>query len=208
LLSKVALLALGLIAEGPINPYFISKILKYEPNNAKFSNIPTSTIYEAVNMLKEKQYISGKKEKNGNMPDKTVYRITRLGSRILQDSLQSYLSLPEASLTEFDAAIIMICHLDKEKATLALQNYRKRLQAGIISRQQLYKLQEKRGVPYTGLIAIEHVINRQKLNLKTVDKLLDHIQKDEKWNHFPAPVWKEMASRKLSAQSAKVSPES
>jgi DNA-binding PadR family transcriptional regulator len=201
-LSKVALLALGLIAEGPINPYFISKMLKYEPNNEKISNIPTSTIYEAVNMLKEKKYISGNKEKNGNMPDKTVYRITALGNRILQESLQSYLSLPEASLTEFDASIIMMCHLDKEKAILALQNYRKSLQAGIAGRQQLYKLQGKRGVPYTGLIAIEHVINRQKLNLKTVDKLLKQIEQDEKWNHFPAPVWKEMASKKLSPPQA------
>ncbi len=197
MLSKVALLALGIIAEGPINPYFISKILKYEPNNEKISDIPTSTIYEAVNMLKEKKYISGKKEKNGNMPDKTVYRITRSGSRILQESLESYLSLPEASLNELDASIIMICHLDKEKAVLALQNYRKRLLARIAGRQQLYKLQEKRGVPYTGLIAIEHVINRQKLNLKTVDKLLEQIVKDDQWNNFPAPVWKEMASKKL-----------
>jgi DNA-binding PadR family transcriptional regulator len=195
MLSKVALLALGIIAEGPINPYFISKILKYEPNNEKISDIPTSTIYEAVNMLKEKKYISGKKEKNGNMPDKTVYRITRLGIRMLQETLQSYLSMPEGSLNEFDASIIMMCHLDKEKATIALQDYRKRLLTRIAGRQQLYKLQEKRGVPYTGLIAIEHVINRQKLNLKTVDKILEQIEKDKKWDHFPAPVWKEIASK-------------
>lgn len=203
MLSKVALLALGLIAEGPINPYFISKILKYEPNNEKISDIPTSTIYEAVNMLKEKKYISGRKEKNGNMPDKTVYRITKSGERILQETLQSYLSLPEASLNEFDASVIMMCHLDKERATLALQEYRKRLVARIAGRKQLYKLQEKRGVPYTGLISIEHVINRQKLNLKTVDKLLDQIGKDQEWDHFPAPVWKDIASKNLNPRTRK-----
>lgn len=197
MLSKVALLALGIIAEGPINPYFISKILKYEPNNEKISNIPTSTIYEAVTMLKGKKYISGKKEKKGNMPEKTVYQITKSGTRILQESLESYLSLPEASINEFDASIIMMCHLDKEKAVQALHDYRDRLLTRIAAREQLYKLQEKRGVPYTGLIAVEHVINRQKLNLKTIDKLLLQIDKDEKWNHFPVPVWKEIASKNL-----------
>ena len=51
-------------------------------------NIGTSTVYATIKTLEKKQYITGKVQKDGNMPDKTIYSITEQGTAVLLDTLR------------------------------------------------------------------------------------------------------------------------
>ena len=88
MLSKPATLLLGLISQKPLNAYEIVKTLDYM-NIKYWFNIGTSTVYATIKTLEKKQYITGKIQKDGNMPDKTVYSITERGSTVFLDTLRT-----------------------------------------------------------------------------------------------------------------------
>ena len=87
MLSKPATMLLGLIRQQPLNAYEIVKTLDYM-NIKHWFNIGTSTVYATIKTLEKKKYISGEVQKDGNMPDKTIYSITEQGTAMLLDTLR------------------------------------------------------------------------------------------------------------------------
>ena len=55
--------------------------------------------------------------------------------------------------------------------------------------------EKKRGVPYSGLIAIEHILNVLKVNLATVNEVISQVEADSHWYHHPLPFWKSEFSK-------------
>ena len=94
MLSKAATMLLGLINEKPLNAYEITKQLQFM-NVKQWYNIADSTVYTTIRNLEKKELISGTVEKIGNMPDRTIYRITEEGKTELLNSLKK-------SILEFD----------------------------------------------------------------------------------------------------------
>jgi len=94
MLSKAATMLLGLINEKPLNAYEITKQLQFM-NVKQWYNIADSTVYTTIRNLEKKELISGTVEKSGNMPDRTIYRITEEGKTELLNSLKK-------SILEFD----------------------------------------------------------------------------------------------------------
>lgn len=88
MLSKSATMLLGLITHQPLNAYEIVKALDYM-NIKYWFNIGTSTVYATIKTLEKKQYITGEVQKDGNMPDKTVYSITEQGKNAFLETLRS-----------------------------------------------------------------------------------------------------------------------
>ena len=78
MLSKLALLLLGFIAERPLNPYEIKKLFAHL-NVDRWFPIGSSSIYAAIKALVKKDYVAGEKIKSCNMPEKTIYSITAKG---------------------------------------------------------------------------------------------------------------------------------
>ncbi len=88
MLSKPAIMLLGLINEKPINAYEIIKHLKIM-NVKWWYNIADSTVYATIKALEKKEFISGTAEKVGNMPDRIVYNITDNGKNEFFDTLRN-----------------------------------------------------------------------------------------------------------------------
>lgn len=185
MLSKIALLILSFIAEKPLNPYEIKKVLE-RLSIDKWFPMGSSSIYATIKALVKKDYISGKKIKEGNMPEKTIYAITPQGQEALQHTLTAYLSEQEQVTSEFDLAILSVCHLNKEAALEALHQHRHWVEQEIAARQQAYtRLQDSGHTPYPGLIIIKHAIDKREAELKTVNELIKYVKADTEWNHFP-----------------------
>lgn len=87
MLSKPATMLLGLIYEKPLNAYEIIKHLN-SMNVKWWFNVADSTVYSTLKTLKKKEYITGKTEKSGNMPDRTVYSLSGKGKDELQATLR------------------------------------------------------------------------------------------------------------------------
>jgi DNA-binding PadR family transcriptional regulator len=198
MLSKTALLILGVVADEPINPYAISKLISYKRRNLR-GKIPDPTVYGIINMLHEKKLIKGKKVKNGNLPYRTMYSITQKGKDLLNKNLVAYLSTPEDTLSELPLALFLMGSLEKEQVLAALKEYRAKQSEEIAIMAKMVDSEKKRGVPYSGLIAIQHILNFLKVNLNTVNELIQNIERDSHWDHHPVPFWR----AEFSQQQAK-----
>lgn len=88
MLSKPATMLLGLIYERPLNAYEIIKHLNYM-NVKWWFNIADSTVYSTLKILEKKGYITGTAEKVGNMPDRTVYSLSKTGKDEFIDTLKA-----------------------------------------------------------------------------------------------------------------------
>ena len=143
LLSKPAIMLLGIISNNPINPYEIIK--KLNLMNTKFwFCIGNSTVYITLKNLEKNSYIVGAKEKSGNMPEKTIYTITPLGLAKLKDTIRQICSRLDFDTTLFSIAVtfINVFETDEREAILAerlkyLQHYYEGISKEII------KLNEK-----------------------------------------------------------------
>lgn len=185
MISKIALLILSFIAERPLNPYEITKVFERMQID-KWFPIGSSSIYATIKALVKKGYISGTTVKEGNMPEKTIYAITPQGEDALRQTLISYLSGREQILSEFDLAMMFICHLEKETAVEALEQHRDRVEQEITIREQVYTRAKDNGIiPYTGLIEIQHSMYKREAELRTINDLVEEVKKDTEWNRFP-----------------------
>jgi DNA-binding PadR family transcriptional regulator len=185
MLSKIALFIISFIAEKPLNPYEIKKVFARMQID-KWFPIGSSSIYATIKALLKKGYISGTTVKEGNMPEKTIYAITPQGEEALQQTLTAYLREREQILSEFDLAMMLICHVEKETALEALEQHRGRVEQEIAVREQVYTRAKDNGtIPYTGLIEIQHSIYKREAELRTINDLVEEVKKDTEWNRLP-----------------------
>jgi DNA-binding PadR family transcriptional regulator len=190
MLTKTDLLILGIIAEKPINPYAIIKLVNYKRHSIR-RYVPPQTVYGIVNNLKKKKLIAGHKEKNGNMPDRTVYSITHKGEEMIRKNLITYLNTPEDNLTDLIFSIVLIDFLEKESVLKALQEYRKKIEKEIAASRELSQKASLMEKPYTRRIVTEHTLKMLLLNLETVNQLTEKVKEDTAWGSFQVPWWRD-----------------
>lgn len=87
MLSKPAVLLLGILYEKPLNAYEITKLLAYMNINWWF-NVADSTVYTTLKNLEKRGLIEGTIERVGNMPDRTVYSLTAKGKEELKETIK------------------------------------------------------------------------------------------------------------------------
>jgi DNA-binding PadR family transcriptional regulator len=182
MLSKIALLVLSCIAEKPLNPYQIKKLFVQLKTDRWFP-MATSSIYATIKALVKQVYIEGTKARSGNMPEKTIYAITPQGQKALQESLLTALREREQFLSEFELALLFLCHLPREQALDALQTHKNSVERELAARAQMSTRLEE-NVPALGLISIRHSIYKREAELKTLTELIQHIETTPAWHHF------------------------
>jgi DNA-binding PadR family transcriptional regulator len=188
MLSKPAALLLGVIAERPNNPYELTKLMEYI-SAGNWLTIAPSSIYTTIKTLEGKGYITGKNVKEGNMPEKTVYTITDTGTAQLVLALEMFLGNMEWDYAEFNIAVILICHLPKERALEILREKAGKLadKAGVLH-ETLTDLSPD--VPPAALHAVKHMIYLTNAEIDSTAELIATVEADADWNHFLAEDFK------------------
>lgn len=121
LLNRCTKGAVRLITHQPLNAYEIVKTLDYM-NIKYWFNIGTSTVYATIKTLEKKQYLVGEIQKDGNMPDKTVYSITEQGKAVFLETLRtSFLRFDYDTNIFSITAFFLDCLPEKEQKTLLEQ---------------------------------------------------------------------------------------
>ena len=143
----------------------------------------TSSIYATIKALVKHGYIEGIKARSGNMPEKTIYTITAQGEEVLQQSLMTALQDRESLLSEFELAMLFLCHLPKDQALEALRLHKNAVERELDGRAQDYaRLRDE--VPFTGRMSLHHAINKREAELKTLTELIQQVETETEWNHF------------------------
>lgn len=107
LLSKPAIMLLGLINQKSYNAYEIIKQLNLM-NTKWWFYIGDSTVYATLKKLEKSGHIIGVTEKQGNMPDKTIYTITEIGISALRESIQKICKGMDYDINLFTLAVFFI----------------------------------------------------------------------------------------------------
>ena len=184
MLSKSSTLLLGIIAEKPINPYEIIKLMDYI-NAGSWLSLAPSSIYATIKTLQNKRYIIGKNIKEGNMPEKTIYTITETGQKQLNITIEVFLGNVEWDYAKFNIATILICHIAKDRALEILKEKSEKLNRKIDELQSKLKEAEVKE-PLTGLHAMKHMIYLTKADIHSTQELVSIVEADSDWNYFLA----------------------
>lgn len=184
MLSKPSVLILGIISEKAINPYELTKFLEYI-NIKNWFYIGESSIYSTIKTLQSKGYITGENIKEGNMPEKTVYSITPKGEIELISALEDFLGNTDLDFVKFNIAVILICHLPKDRVLALLENKIVSLKEKLAIQQE--KLEALSSAETSkGVHAIRHIIHLTKADILSTEEFIALVQADNDWNRFLA----------------------
>lgn len=176
MLSKLATLILGILSERERNPYEITKMLEYLQTK-KWLPLADSTVYATINNLKKRGLISGRIEKSGNLPEKTIYNITPEGEFELQESITGFLSEDNYQTTNFDIGILLMHNLSKNEILIKLKEKLERLEANAFDiRKQVFAFEREAGkIAFTSLAMLKHRLHVSEAEIKTIKELIKEL---------------------------------
>ncbi len=179
MLSKAATMLLGLIYQTPLNAYEITKQLQIM-NVKQWYNIADSTVYATLKTLEKKELIIGEVEKIGNMPDRTVYKLTDKGIKELRSTLkQSILKFDyDTNVFSIAAFFISIYSIDEQCDLLSKRlDILRKYVAGI--EEQLEKMKSL-NVTDISIANVERVRNIVNAEITGTSVIFQAVSKQEK----------------------------
>ena len=180
MLSKTATMLLGLINSEPLNAYEIIKKLQFM-NVKSWYEIADSTVYATIKTLEKKAYIVGKVQKDGNMPDKTVYSITETGFTELKKTLKLFIEQFEYDFVPFMIAAFFIKVFDKDSAVDILSrrlDYLMKVDTGISEQMKTLETQK---IPTDVKCNVNHNKLLVKAEIAAIQEHIEVISSVEEW---------------------------
>ena len=101
-MATIDLIVLGMLKKEPLSAYDLQKLVEYR-NISKWVKISTPSIYKKVIQLEEKGYISSHIEREGKMPEKSVYSLTEKGKRQFEKLMLEISCKPINIFLDFNA---------------------------------------------------------------------------------------------------------
>ena len=177
MLSKSATMIMGLINTSPLNAYEIVKQLQWM-NIKYWYNIADSTVYATIKSIEKKGYISGTVEKEGNMPDKTIYTLTDNGRDELRKTLSNSIITFDYDANIFSIAAFFIDFFepDKQKRLLEqrLENLNKYLR-GI--ENQITETWENQVAPFH-VANVNRMMDIVNAEISGTKRIIDRLRKE------------------------------
>ncbi len=120
-MATIDLIVLGILKRESLSAYDIQKLVEYR-NISKWVKISTPSIYKKVLQLEEKGFIKSRIEKEGKMPEKTVYSLTRQGEQEFEKLMLEIAAKSINIYLDFNAVIVNLDSLSQEKQNVCLEN--------------------------------------------------------------------------------------
>lgn len=185
-LSNIAISLLALVSEKPMGAYDMVGVME-KTNFERWLSVSPSSIYTMVKTLEKRKLINGTQMKEGNMPEKTVFSITKMGKVALEENLRRCLESEDAHNAAFDVAILFVCHLRKESVIPLVQRRIARLEQEIERNSQYMRTVESNpDIPFIGPLLIKHNRLLKEAELRLSIELIAKIEQSESWSHFLA----------------------
>jgi DNA-binding PadR family transcriptional regulator len=174
--SSIDLTILGFLQKKPMSAYELTRHFEFK-RVQKWVKIGSPTIYQNIKKLAAKGYLSGRIVKEGEMPEKVIYSITKSGREYFLDLMDRFSGNPGKIFFDFNALIANLSLVDKETALEMLQNLRQNF---INSRDDVDKdFAEMKDVLPEGIAIMKlyRLIFRDMI--KWIDELVEYYQNKE-----------------------------
>jgi DNA-binding PadR family transcriptional regulator len=165
-----SLTVLCLLRIAPMHPYALQQRIR-EWHKDDFLDLKRGSLYHAIERLRRAGAIDAvETTRAGRRPERTVYRLTETGERLMLDWLQQMLARPVREPTQFFAALSFLSHLPPDRVLLHLQQRVAFLKAEIAALATVLKTM----VPHIGrlvLIEVEYARAMRRAELAWVQSL-------------------------------------
>ena len=113
-MATIDLIVLGILKKESLSAYDIQKLVEYR-NISRWVKISTPSIYKKVIQLEEKGLVKGTLVKEGKMPEKAVYSLTKAGEQQFEKLMMEIACKPIHIFLDFNAVIVNLDSLPEEK---------------------------------------------------------------------------------------------
>ena len=120
-MAAIDLIVLGMLKKEALSAYDIQKLVEYR-SISKWVKISTPSIYKKVIQLEKEKLIKSIVVKEGNMPEKAVYSLTKAGEREFEKLMIDISAEPVLFFLDFNAVIVNLQNLSREKQKTCLNS--------------------------------------------------------------------------------------
>ncbi len=113
-MATIDLIVLGMLKKAPMSAYDIQKLVEYR-NISKWVKISTPSIYKKTIQFEEKGLITGNVVKEGKMPEKAIYSLTKDGEQEFERLMTEISSQPVRMFLDFNAVIVNLDSLPPKR---------------------------------------------------------------------------------------------
>ena len=125
--NPLALAVLAYLAERPMHPYEMGKLLK-ERNQQESIKYKHSSLYMVIEQLSRAGYVAERETlRETRRPERTVYELTSAGRKELRDWMSDLVSVPAKEYRQFEAALALIVVLPPGHVVELLEQRRRLL---------------------------------------------------------------------------------
>ena len=104
-MRTIDLIVLGILKKESLSAYDIQKLVEYQ-NISQWVKVSTPTIYKKMLQLEKQGYVKSTAKKNGKMPEKAVYSLTKKGNTEFEKLMLGIAARPINIFLDFNAVIL------------------------------------------------------------------------------------------------------
>ena len=173
-MATIDLIVLGMLKKESLSAYDIQKLVEYR-NISKWVKISTPSIYKKVLQLEEKGLISSHTEKEGKMPEKAVYTLTKEGKKEFEKLMLEISCKPINIFLDFNAVIVNLDSMSKESQKECLDNIEININVLKTYLEENIALKEDDpNIPATGIA----VLHQQFLLVQAIEEWIATLKKE------------------------------
>lgn len=157
--SPLALCILHLLdGEGPRHPYELASTMR-DQHMDEFIRLNFGSLYHTVDVLERNGWIvPTEREKEGNRPERTIYRLTDSGREVLLKVISDIVARPQREYPAFAAGLMFMHNLDPKAAVQQLELRSQALLAISTKLSRILDELQAHGLKRLALLELEHKI--------------------------------------------------
>lgn len=173
--SPLALSILELLNERPMHPYELAATMRARHHD-EFIRLNFGSLYHTVESLERYGWIvPAEREKEGRRPERTIYRLTDAGRKVLLQVVAEIVAQPRREYPYFAAGLMFMHHLDAAAAVAKLEERAQALHALITKLTHILDELLAGGHTRLTVIELEHKIAMHEAERAWVRKIAKEI---------------------------------
>ncbi|MCB7305725.1 PadR family transcriptional regulator [Bariatricus massiliensis] len=153
-MATIDLIVLGMLKKGALSAYDIQKLVEYR-NISKWVKISTPSIYKKVIQLEEKGFVKGSTVKEGKMPEKVLYSLTKEGEKEFEALMFEIAAQPIHFFLDFNAVIVNLPSLPEEEQRQCLTRIKENIEhLKSYLEENIREKESNPGIPETGMAVL------------------------------------------------------
>jgi DNA-binding PadR family transcriptional regulator len=201
-ITPLALSILALLDVRDMHPYELASTMR-DRHYDEFVRLNFGSLYHTVDGLERDGLITPvEREKEGRRPERTIYRLTDSGRKLLRQVIGETLAQPRREYPQFAAGLIHLHHLGKASAAEHLGQRGEALAAVIQKLSRIMNQLREEGVSRLALIELEHKIAMLEAERTWVRKIEREINEGKlDWKVGKDPDYYEKLRRRHGAST-------